>query len=57
MKFHRRKEMRFFAAVLLSISLAASPLLASDAAEAGKEDKPAAVSSTSAAVAKPEAKS
>jgi hypothetical protein len=48
--------MRVFAAVLLSMSLAASPLFASDATEAGKEDRPAAVSSTPVAVSKPAVK-
>ena len=36
--------MRVFAAVLLSMSVAAMPLLARNAGETGKEDTPAAVS-------------
>ena len=36
--------MRVFAAVLLGMSLAASPLLARNAGETGKEDTPVAVS-------------
>src|ERR1700674_730812 len=39
--------MRVFAAVLLGLSLVASPLLARNAGETGKEDTPVAVSSTS----------
>ena len=39
--------MRVFAAVLLSMSLAASPLLAGNAGETGKEDTPAAVTTAS----------
>ncbi len=45
--------MRVFAAVLLGISLAASPLLAGNANETGKEDAPAAVTSASAVPDKP----
>ena len=45
--------MRVFAAVLLGISLAASPLLARNAGETGKEDRPVAVSSTSSLPDKP----
>ncbi len=44
--------MRVFAVVLLSMGLAASPLLA-NAGETGKEDTPAAVTSSSAAPDKP----
>ncbi len=47
--------MRVFAAVLLSMSVAAMPLLARNAGETGKEDTPAAVSSTSALPDKPTA--
>ncbi len=47
--------MRVFAAVLLGISLTASPLLARNAGETGKEDTPAAVSSTSTLPDKPAA--
>ena len=42
--------MRAFAAVLLGMSLAASPLLARAAGETGKEDTPAAPASTAAAL-------
>jgi hypothetical protein len=45
--------MRVFAAVLLGMSLVASPLLARNADETGKEDTPAAASSTSAVPDKP----
>jgi hypothetical protein len=45
--------MRVFGAVLLSIGLAASPLLAKNAGEAGKEDAPAAVTSAAAVPDKP----
>jgi hypothetical protein len=45
--------MRLFAAVLLSMSMVASPLWANDAKEAGTDETPAAVSSTPAAVDKP----
>jgi hypothetical protein len=45
--------MRVFAAVLLGISLAASPLLAGNANETGKEDTPAASTSASAVPDKP----
>jgi len=47
--------MRVFAAVLLGMSLVASPLLARNADETGKEDKPAAATSTSAVPDKPTA--
>ena len=47
--------MRVFAAVLLGMSLAASPLLARNAGETGKEDTPAAASSASAVPDKPTA--
>jgi hypothetical protein len=47
--------MRVFAAALLSLGLAASPLLAKNAGETGKEDTPAAVTSPSAAADKPAA--
>ena len=47
--------MRVFAAVLLGISLAASPLLARNAGETGKEDAPVAASSASALPDKPAA--
>ena len=47
--------MRLFAAVLLGISLTASPLLAGNAGETGKEDTPVAASSTSALPDKPAA--
>jgi hypothetical protein len=47
--------MRVFAAVLLSMSLMASPMFASDAKEAGAEDTPAAASSAPATPDKPEA--
>jgi hypothetical protein len=47
--------MRVFAAVLLSMSVAAMPLLAGNAGETGKEDTPAAVSSASSAPDKPTA--
>ena len=45
--------MRVFATVLLSMGLAASPLLAKNAGEAGKEETPAAVTSAAAAPDKP----
>jgi hypothetical protein len=45
--------MRVFAAVLLGISLTASPLLARNAGEPGKEDTPVAASSTTALPDKP----
>ena len=45
--------MRVFAAVLLGMSLAASPLLARNAGETGKEDTPVAASSASAVPDKP----
>jgi hypothetical protein len=45
--------MRVFATVLLSISLAASPLLAKNAGETGKEETPAAVASPAAMPDKP----
>jgi hypothetical protein len=47
--------MRVFAAVLLGMSLVASPLLARNAGETGKEDTPAAATSTSAVPDKPTA--
>jgi len=47
--------MRVFAAVLLGMSLAASPLLARNAGETGKEDTPVAASSASALPDKPAA--
>ncbi|HTC63346.1 MAG TPA: hypothetical protein VK709_10925 [Candidatus Saccharimonadales bacterium] len=47
--------MRVFATVLLSISLAASPLLAANAGETGKEDTPAAATSVSTLPNKPTA--
>jgi hypothetical protein len=47
--------MRVFAAVLLILGLAASPLLARNANETGKEEAPAAASSRSAAAGKKEA--
>ena len=47
--------MRVFAAVLLSIGLSASPLLARNAGETGKEDTPAAVSAASSVPDKPTA--
>jgi hypothetical protein len=47
--------MRAFAAVLLGISLAASPLLARNADDAGKEDTPVAAASASAVPDKPTA--
>jgi hypothetical protein len=47
--------MRVFATVLLSISLAASPLLARNAGETGKEDTPAATTSASSLPDKPAA--
>jgi hypothetical protein len=47
--------MRVFAAVLLSMGLAASPLLAKGAGETGKENTPAAASSASALPDKPAA--
>jgi hypothetical protein len=47
--------MRVFAAVLLSMSVAAMPLLARNAGETGKEDTPAAVSSASSMPDKPTA--
>ncbi len=47
--------MRVFAAVLLSMSVAAMPLLARNAGETGKEDAPAAVSSAAALPDKPTA--
>ncbi len=45
--------MRVFAAVLLGMSLVASPLLAGNAGETGKEDTPAAATSASAVPDKP----
>lgn len=45
--------MRVFAAVLLGMSLVASPLLAGNAGETGKEDTPAAEAGASAAPDKP----
>ena len=45
--------MRVFAAVLLGMSLAASPLLAGNAGETGKEDAPAAVITASSVPDKP----
>jgi hypothetical protein len=48
-------EMRLFAAVLLSMSIAAMPLLARNAGETGKEDTPAAASSASSVPDKPTA--
>jgi hypothetical protein len=45
--------MRVFAAVLLGMSLVASPLLARNAGETGKEDRPAAVTSASVVPDKP----
>src|SRR5216684_5476317 len=51
----RRKGMRVIAAMLLSMSLAASPLLANDAKDAGKEESPAkAVAEKPKEPAKPE---
>jgi hypothetical protein len=47
--------MRVFAAVLLGMSLVASPLLARNAGETGKEDTPAAATNTSAVPDKPTA--
>ena len=47
--------MRVFAAVLLGMSLTASPLLARNAGETGKEDTPVAASSASALPDKPAA--
>jgi hypothetical protein len=47
--------MRVLAAVLLGMSLVASPLLARNAGETGKEDAPAAVASASAVPDKPTA--
>jgi hypothetical protein len=47
--------MRAFATVLLSIGLAASPLMAKNAGETGKEDPPAAATSAAAAPDKPAA--
>jgi len=47
--------MRLFAAVLLSMSIAAMPLLARNAGETGKEDTPAAASSASSVPDKPTA--
>src|SRR5258708_4918357 len=47
--------MRVLAAVLLGMSLVASPLLAHNAGETGKEDTPAAATSTSAVPDKPTA--
>lgn len=47
--------MRLFAAVLLSMSVAAMPLLARNAGETGKEDTPAAISSASSVPDKPAA--
>jgi len=47
--------MRVFAAVLLGMSLVASPLLARNAGETGKEDTPAAATSASAVPDKPAA--
>jgi hypothetical protein len=49
----RRDGMRAFAVVLLSMGLAASPLLAKNAGEAGKDETPAAVTSAAAAPDKP----
>ena len=46
--------MRVFAATLLAMSLVASPLLANNAKETGKEDTPAAVTSTSTVPDKPQ---
>jgi hypothetical protein len=46
-------EMRVLAAVLLGISLAASPLLARNAGETGKEDTPAVATNASALPDKP----
>jgi hypothetical protein len=45
--------MRVFAAMLLSMSLAAAPLLANDAKDAAKEDSPVAVSGKAAVPDKP----
>ena len=45
--------MRVFAAVLLGMSLVASPLLARNAGETGKEDTPAAATNASAVPDKP----
>src|ERR1700687_5901520 len=53
--FSGGNEMRVFAAVLLGMSLAASPLLARNAGETGKEDTPVAASSASALPDKPAA--
>src|SRR5579864_1755220 len=53
--FSGGNEMRVFAAVLLGMSLAASPLLARNAGETGKEDRPVAVSSSSSLPDKPAA--
>src|ERR1019366_8222021 len=53
--FLRREGMRVFAAVLVSIGLSASPLLARNAGETGKEDTPAAVSAASSVPDKPTA--
>ena len=47
--------MRVFAAMLLSMSVAAMPLLARNASKTGKEDAPAVVSSVSSASDKPTA--
>ena len=47
--------MRVFAAVLLGMSLVASPLLARNAGETGKEDTPVAATSASAVPDKPAA--
>jgi hypothetical protein len=47
--------MRVFAAMLLSMSVAAMPLLARNASKTGKEDAPAVVSSVSSAADKPTA--
>src|SRR5665213_3465258 len=53
--FSGGNEMRVFVTVLLGISLAASPLLARNAGEAGKENTPAAATSTSSLPDKPAA--
>src|SRR5580693_3466801 len=45
--------MRVFAAVLLGMSLVASPLLARNADETGKEDRPAAATNAAAVPDKP----
>src|ERR1700680_1799318 len=49
----RRKGMQVFAAMLLSMSLAAVPLLANDAKDAAKEESSVPVSSKAAAADKP----